>query len=305
MGPRRRVDTKNSAKAQQQALQTLAQARALHRETQELEAQFTQTLRNFTSSRQYFDEGLHQLRQTIVQNYTKIVFIAYEYAIEKEIEVHLWRAGFYMIIEACRAGLRKRQSRSTKATSQGGVNVNIADADTNIQDDVIRSQPVDKLKIFLDSFLYEATGFYLCLLRRMFSELGMKCPEYLNLCGIAAPMSFTEGPTSFGLSLTTSGTRSDARSNYDNNRGQSEKENSRDSRDSGSYKNTRYSDREGNSRSRETEGGTSVNTHHPAVNESVHRSLIFLGDLARYHDGLSDARGPIFSSAHSFYFQVR
>eukprot|EP01134_Creolimax_fragrantissima_P001658 CFRG1658T1 len=283
MGPRRRIDTKNSARAQQSALQALAHARSLHRETQELEIEFTSTLRSFTSTRQYFDESFHQLRQRIVQNYTKILFTAYEYALEKEIEVHLWRVGFYSVIEACRIGLRKRVMRS--ASAQGTTNANHAtnsnsntnQSDTANVDTNKKSGSLDKLKIFLDTFLYEASGFYLCLLRRMFSELGLKCPEYLNLCGSTPPLSFTEQSSSQSASThscTTAPSRSDRSGTYDKP---------------------------------SSGGGTGVgteSTHHPAVNESVHRSLIFLGDLARYHDGLSESRGPIFSSAHSFYCQA-
>eukprot|EP00124_Ichthyophonus_hoferi_P003607 Ihof_evm2s323 gene=Ihof_evmTU2s323 len=189
-------------------------SKVLHSETGQLELVFQNALRSIKEDEKLFSPDLHNVRRRITENYEKLLFMAYEYSVAKDVELALWHYGFYLVIEDCRNRLRKRP-----ANNDG-------------------QPPVAKL--FLKTFLLEAMGFYHGLLRQLlyyFSSV-VPSPVYLDLAKLSSDL-LPENPAQ-------------RRHHY---------------------------------RAPSTRGNGSLQQQHrleALVRQSLHRCLIFLGDLARY-----------------------
>jgi hypothetical protein len=64
-------------------------------------------LRNLLKKKNPLDKDLITLRETLRDNYEKIIFLDYDLATSKEVEQSLWKVAFYKVIEEFRVQIRK------------------------------------------------------------------------------------------------------------------------------------------------------------------------------------------------------
>ncbi|ORX89026.1 hypothetical protein K493DRAFT_72545 [Basidiobolus meristosporus CBS 931.73] len=123
----------------------------LFKTTVELEKELRAVLRQKSS----FHDECVILRSRIKTLYEQIVFLDYEFASIKEVEMNLWKTVFYKVIEDYRRKLRQISGERTK------------------------SSELKRVKNSFRSFLQEAAGFYVFFKQRLASEFQLRLPQTL------------------------------------------------------------------------------------------------------------------------------
>eukprot|EP01117_Protostelium_nocturnum_P004466 TRINITY_DN1608_c0_g1_i2.p1 TRINITY_DN1608_c0_g1~~TRINITY_DN1608_c0_g1_i2.p1 ORF type:complete len:627 (-),score=230.88 TRINITY_DN1608_c0_g1_i2:106-1986(-) len=76
-------------------------------------------LRILLKKKTVFDKNVVQIRNMLKSNYEQIIFLNYEFACEKDVEVFLWKSVFYKVIEEYRKRIRKlNQNTGVKEENQ-------------------------------------------------------------------------------------------------------------------------------------------------------------------------------------------
>ncbi|KAK9766895.1 hypothetical protein K7432_003684 [Basidiobolus ranarum] len=125
----------------------------LYKTTVELDKE----LRNVLRQKNPFHDEAVILRSRIKTLYEQIVFMDYEFATLKEVEINLWKTVFYKVIEDYRRKLRHISSERTK------------------------SSELKRVKNSFRSFLQEAAGFYVSFKQKLATDFQLCLPQtFLN-----------------------------------------------------------------------------------------------------------------------------
>jgi len=93
----------------------LLNAPATYKKSQELERE----LRSALKKKSIFDKSVISIRNAIMELYENIIFMDYDFATEKDIEMLLWKTVFYKMIEEYRKHIRKCVAETkTPSTSE-------------------------------------------------------------------------------------------------------------------------------------------------------------------------------------------
>lgn len=114
-------------------------------------------LRNLLKKKNPLDKDLITLRETLRDNYEKIIFLDYDLATSKEVEQSLWKVAFYKVIEEFRVQIRKCVSASEVRHQRHNSTE-------------VTKRELDKLATAFRIFLDNATKFYTDFLKKFQSH---------------------------------------------------------------------------------------------------------------------------------------